>query len=119
EINYFCLTLLSDDDIARLNIPVDNAPFMSRRQSACYLQTDEKNSIQRQSPAPDHLLQCHPFDILHRNAKISQNFNNVINRAYVGMIDSRGEAGLPQESSPRSAVGSQPWIEQFQCYPTS
>ncbi len=105
EVQDLHLTAFRDEDVCRLDVPVENPFGMRRIQGIGHLDTDIQQVGQRQPIVAQPLVQGFAVQELHGEVTPAILFVEAVNRADVWMIQRRGGPGLTPEPLERIFAG--------------
>ena len=107
--------LLIDQNIAGLDITVDDALLMRVDQRSGRLHPQIENSILRETPPlTEHLLQRLPVNEFHHEEVVAALLPEVITRDDIGMAELRHDPGFAPESINISLVPGERWLQDLQ-----
>ena len=105
EVEHLGPPRLGDDDVLRLQVPVQHAAFVRMGQRVGNLHGVIDQAIDRQADAGrDDAMERLAIDELHGEKRLAVVFADLVNRADVGMIHRGSRAGLAQQE--RAAASS-------------
>ncbi len=113
EVGQVCpdrgLTALFDhQDVARLDVSVDEPQFVRRVECARDLLDDRHDDVRRQRPAVSHACsQVAAGDVAHRDVQQLLNLAGVEDRDHVRMLEAGGDLRLAQEASAEHGIAGQ------------
>ena len=105
---------VGDEDVARLDVPVDDRPRMGRLEGFEDLTCEIEQALGRHGAPADHLLQGLARQQLHDDEVQPLVLPDVVDRADVRMIQSRGGAGFAAESVQRCGIAPGALGQDFQ-----
>jgi hypothetical protein len=80
EVEHFHPAVGADEDVARLQIAVHDAPLMCRSQTVRERHGQFQDSLERKSAGPEELCQRLPLDVLHRQQEHTVDLLNRVQR---------------------------------------
>ena len=92
------------EDVARGDVPMDDATVVRRSQCIGDLPTDIDHRVERQRPAQQAGLQARALEQFHGDERLRFVVADIENRADVRMVQRRGEPRLALEAPDRIAV---------------
>ena len=98
------MTSLGDKDVGRLDIAVYDSGGMRRIECIRDFDPQPQHLVNFHRAPADPVFQGHPFEKLHRDEGMAILFANIVDRADVGMIESRGGLGLTSKSRQRLCI---------------
>src|SRR5712692_7033515 len=98
EIEDLGVTALGDEDVRRLDIPVDNSLGMRGIQRIGNLDSQVEHLIDLEWPPGDEVLERLPLEQLHDDEVVSLVLADLVDGADVGMVQGRGGSGFALET---------------------
>jgi len=98
KIQNLCIPRLVNEDVGRLDVSVNDTLVMSSTQAVRHVCSDSQKDLQFHRVPGNRALQSFPFQILHDGEGFAVLFANVLNGAYVGMIQRGSNLGLTTKS---------------------
>src|ERR1700732_1932463 len=108
------MTALSDKDVSRLDVAMDDSFGMRRIQCVRNLDSQLQHLLKRQRLAGDAFLQRLPVETLHRNKRLTAVFPDLVDGANVRMVQGRGGLRLAVEALQRLRICREPVGEKLQ-----
>src|SRR5215469_10944199 len=108
----------SDKNVCGLDVAMDDSFCVSRIQCVGYLKTQVQHLFERKWLAGNSVFQCLSIQKLHRNERLAILPADVINRANVGVIESRSRFGFTPESFERLRVAGKFFRKELQGHKT-
>jgi len=105
---------LSDENVRRLDIAVNDSLAVRSFQRVCNLDADIQQQFQIHGTSRDAMLQSRPIEEFHHQVGLPVLLANFVNRADVGMIQRRRGSRLTPESLERLRVLVQFTGKKFQ-----
>ena len=107
--------IAGDEDVARLDVAMDEPGGVRGIQRAGHLLQDRHRGVRRQvTLAADHPLQIAAGDVAHGEVEHAVDLAGVIDRDDVGMLEAGGEDRLLQEALPELGVRAPIGLEQLE-----
>src|SRR5438132_32258 len=97
---------LSDKNVGRLNVPVDDAFGVGGVERIRDLDTQPQQKFHLQGLRADVVFQSRALQMLHDNESAPALFADVVNRADVGMVQSRSSPRLALKAAESLAFSS-------------
>src|SRR5215469_368943 len=98
KVKNLSLATFRDENVGGFDVAMDDALGVCNREPFRHLDSHTQNRIGIQGPATDTMLQRHSIQKLHHNECLPVRLTDVVNRADVGMVQSRGRLRLPLET---------------------
>src|SRR5713226_91452 len=80
---------MSDEDVGRLDVAMDDAFGMSSVERISNFDGQRQHDLRVQRPSRNLMLQCQPVQKLHGDERLAVLLVDLVNRADVGMVESR------------------------------
>src|SRR5205823_8498626 len=104
EIENLYLTALSDEDVGRLDVTMNDALGMRGFESLGELNADIEQTIKWQRRTEQLVIKALAFEQFHRNKGLPVRVFNRVDGTNIRVIQGRGGAGLEQKAIKRSGV---------------
>jgi len=98
EIKNLGMATVSDEDVCRLDVPMDDALGVRRIESVGDIDADLQYSLQLQRATGDQVLQCSAIQKLHDDEGLAFVLPDLVDCAYIGMVQRRSSASFAAES---------------------
>src|ERR1700730_2159075 len=92
------MATLSNEDVGRLNVAVDDSLGMGSIKGVSYLDPEREQGLQIPRTVANQVLQGLPVQKFHDDERLAFLLADLVNCADVGMIKGRGCAGFPAKS---------------------
>src|SRR5712692_4247988 len=119
EVENFDLAALSDKDVRRLDVAVNDALRMGGVQSVGDLDAPIEHEFGGQRLAGDTVVQRCAFEEFHDEEGLAVAFANVVNGADVRMIQRGSRAGFALQTLERARIAGQFRRQEFEGYVTA
>ncbi len=93
------VTALGDEDVRRLDVPVDDPFGMGGIEGIRNFDGERENQVRFQRTIADAMLQRHAVQKLHNNERLTFVLGNLVYHADIGMAEGRGGLRLALETS--------------------
>ena len=98
------MVALGHENVGGLNVAMNNASRVRRIQRVRDLDTQRQDRFQLHRTVADHVLECSARQKFHDQERAAFLLANVINRADVGMVQSRSRLGFTAKALQRLPV---------------
>jgi hypothetical protein len=114
KIQNLGVATVGDEDVGGLDVPMDDSFGVGGIQRVCYVNRNGPYGFKGDGPFGYHMLQGRAFEAFHGDEGYAILLANVVNRAYVGMIQCRGGLRFSLETCERLWIFGQALRQEFE-----
>jgi hypothetical protein len=116
EIKHLGMPALGDENVCRLNVPVDDPLRVRRVQSIRNFNRQRQQLFVLDRAALNHVLQGDPVEVLHCDEHTIAMLPNLVDGAQVGMIQCRSGPSLASKALQSLRIAGQLIRQELECH---